>query len=102
MTVQARGIDRLPAEATTAVADSLVRSLDGAELRRAFVAVTAALVAEIERADAGFANRLTPPLRELTGQVALWAGEHGRGPGRPYPARHLTATASGGFRGQAP
>jgi hypothetical protein len=64
--VQARGIDRLPPEATTAVADSLVRSLDQAELRRAFVAVTAVLVAEIERVDAGLAKRLASTLSELT------------------------------------
>jgi len=63
--VQARGIDSLPLETTAAVADSLVRSLDAAELRRAFVAVTDALVAEIERADADLAYRLAPPLREL-------------------------------------
>lgn len=64
--VQARGIDSLPVEATAAVTDSLVRSLDAAELRRAFVAVTDALVAEIERADSGLASRLAAPLRELT------------------------------------
>jgi hypothetical protein len=64
--VQARGIDSLPGEATATVTDSLVRSLDPAELRRAFVAVTDALVAEIERADAGLASRLATPLRELT------------------------------------
>lgn len=65
--VQARGIDSLPPEATTAVADSLVRSLDAAELQRAFVAVTNALVAEIEQADAGLARRLASLLRGLTG-----------------------------------
>jgi predicted nucleotidyltransferase len=63
--VQARGIDSLPLETTAAVADSLVRSLDAAELRRAFLAVTNALVAEVERADADLAYRLAPPLREL-------------------------------------
>src|SRR5947209_8813094 len=48
--VEARGIDRLPPEATAAVTKSLVRSLDTAELRRAFAAVTDALLVEIERA----------------------------------------------------
>ena len=63
--VQARGTDSLPAEATAAVRESLVRSLDVAELRRAFVLVTDALAIEIEQADAGLAHRLTTPLREL-------------------------------------
>jgi hypothetical protein len=65
--VEGRGIDRLPPEATAAAAAGLVRSLDAAELRRAFGAVTEALIAEIERADAGLADRLAALLRELTG-----------------------------------
>src|SRR5438445_39891 len=47
--VEGRGIDRLPPEATEAVATGLVRALDAAELRRAFRVVTEALIAEIER-----------------------------------------------------
>jgi predicted nucleotidyltransferase len=65
--VEGRGIDSLPPEATAAVAAGLVRSLDAAELRRAFGVVTEALIAEIERADVGLADRLAAPLRELTG-----------------------------------
>ena len=65
--VQGRGIDSLPPEVTAAVSGGLVRSLDAAELRRAFGVVTGALIAEIERADAGLANRLAAPLKELTG-----------------------------------
>jgi predicted nucleotidyltransferase len=65
--VEGRGIDSLPPEATAAVAAGLVRSLDTAELRRAFGVVTEALIAEIERADAGLADRLAAPIRELTG-----------------------------------
>jgi hypothetical protein len=65
--VEGRGIDSLPPEATAAVAGGLVRSLDAAELRRAFGVVTEALIAEAERADAGLADRLAAPLRELTG-----------------------------------
>ena len=65
--VEGRGIDRLPPETTAAVAAGLVRSLDAAELRRAFGAVTAALIAEVGRADAALADRLAAPLRELTG-----------------------------------
>ena len=64
--VEGRGIDRLPPEATAAA--GLVRSLEAAELRRAFGVVTEALVAEIERADTGLAERLAVPLRELTGE----------------------------------
>jgi len=64
--VEGRGIDRLPPEATAAVAAGLVRSLDAGELRRAFGVVTAALIAEMERADAALADRLRGPLHELT------------------------------------
>jgi hypothetical protein len=50
------------------VAAGLVRSLGAAELRRAFGVVNEALIAEIGRADAGLADRLAGPLRELTGE----------------------------------
>jgi predicted nucleotidyltransferase len=65
--VQARGIDSLPPEAKEALAAALVRSLDTAELRRAFGVATEAFIAEIERANAGLAGRLAGPLRELAG-----------------------------------
>jgi predicted nucleotidyltransferase len=45
----ARGADRLPPDAVAGLHAGLVRSLDSAELRRAFRAVCAALVAEINR-----------------------------------------------------
>ena len=61
---------RGPAEVTAAVAGARVRSLDAAELRRAFGVVTDALIAEIQRADAGLANRLAAPLRELASEGA--------------------------------
>ena len=63
--VEGRGIDSLPPEATAALAGALIRSLDIAELRRAFGVVSDALIAETERADAGLASRLAVPLREL-------------------------------------
>jgi len=63
--VQGRGMDDLPPEATVAVAPGLVRSPDIPELKRAFAAITQALLAEIDRTDPGLANRLTKPLREL-------------------------------------
>jgi len=63
--VQGRGMDDLPPEATVAVAPGLVRSPDIPELKRAFAAITQALLAELDRTDPGLANRLTKPLREL-------------------------------------
>lgn len=63
--VQGRGMDSLPPEATAAVVGALVRSLDTAELRRAFGVVGEALIAETERVDADLASRLAAPLREL-------------------------------------
>jgi hypothetical protein len=47
--------------------DTFVRSLDGAELRRAFRAATAVLRTEIGHADAALAERLAAPLGELAG-----------------------------------
>jgi hypothetical protein len=74
--VEGRGIDRLPPGATAAVAGALVRSLDAAELGRAFGIVSEALIAEAERVDAGLANRLAAPLRELVGSVVLLPTAH--------------------------
>lgn len=65
--VQGRGMDQLPAEVTAGFAAALVRSVDGAELERAFRAVTESLIAEIGLADAALAVRLTRVLRELAG-----------------------------------
>src|SRR4051812_17362237 len=63
--VEGRGIDSLPPEATAAVAGAMVRSLDAAELKRAFGVVSEALIAEAEQLDVSLANRLAAPLREL-------------------------------------
>lgn len=63
--VEGRGIDSLPPEATVAIAAALVRSLDAAELKRAFAVVSEALIGEIEWVDAGLAARLAVSLREL-------------------------------------
>ena len=63
--VQGRGVDSLPREATTGVAQVLVRSLEIPELKRAFAAVAEALLAEAEQADPGLAHRLSGPLTEL-------------------------------------
>ena len=58
----AKGADLLPPELTGPLEQTLVRSLEGAELRRALAAATAALAAELERADAALAARLRPVL----------------------------------------
>jgi hypothetical protein len=63
--LQGRGMDDLPAEVTGPLAGALVRSLDPAEVARAFGAVTQALLAEIRHTDAALADRLAAPLREL-------------------------------------
>jgi predicted nucleotidyltransferase len=63
--VEGRGIDLLPQDATAPLAAGLVRSLGAAELRRAFRAVTEALIAEARCADADLAGRLSSTLREL-------------------------------------
>ncbi len=68
--VQGRGMDSLPPEITAGLAGTLVRALDIAELRRAFGAVSEALLVEIERVDAGLASRLAGPLNELAGVSA--------------------------------
>ena len=63
--VQGRGIDELPASSTEPVAAGLVRSLDAAELRRAFAATAAAFADEAARHDPELAARLVDPLHEL-------------------------------------
>ncbi|HEX6443643.1 MAG TPA: nucleotidyltransferase domain-containing protein [Streptosporangiales bacterium] len=66
-TAQGRGIDQVPDEVTAPVADTLVSSLEPAELRRAFRAAVDALLAEARLVDPGLAARLHDPLRELAG-----------------------------------
>jgi hypothetical protein len=65
--IEGRGIDRLPPDATTPIAGALVRSLDEAELRRAFRVANDALVHEIGQADAELASRLAGPVGALAG-----------------------------------
>lgn len=61
-----RGMDRLPRGVTAPLEAALVRTLDAAELRRAFGAATAGLLAEIQHADPRLAERLGAPFLELT------------------------------------
>lgn len=63
---QGRGLHLLPAATTAAVEPALVRSLDTAELLRAFRASVDVLLAEASLVDADLAVRLAPPLRALT------------------------------------
>ncbi len=63
--VQGRGMDSLPPEVTAPIARALVESLDIAELKRAFAAISEALLIETKRSDLGLADRLAVPLREL-------------------------------------
>jgi hypothetical protein len=63
--VQGRGMDTLPAEVTAPIAAALIRSLEEAELRRAFASACELLLVEIETVDAELARRLSAPIREL-------------------------------------
>ena len=67
---EARGVDRLPADAIAVAAGGLVRSLDAEELWRAFRAVTDALTIEVGYTDPDLAKRLTDPLAMLNGPEA--------------------------------
>lgn len=60
-----RGVDKLPAAVTDPFADTLVRSLDEPELRRAPAVATMCLIAEIEKWDATLCIRLKPLLQEF-------------------------------------
>jgi predicted nucleotidyltransferase len=61
----ARGVDRLPAAVTDPFAETLVRSLDEPELRRALAAATRCLITELEQCDATLCARLLPLLHEF-------------------------------------
>lgn len=60
-----RGVDKLPVAITNPFADTLVRSLDELELRRALAAATLCLITEIEKWDATLCTRLKPLLQEF-------------------------------------
>ena len=63
--LQGRGMDDLPRELTETFTGALVRSLEPAELRRAFKCSGELLLAEVEKVDADLARRLTAPLLGL-------------------------------------
>ncbi|MGP3968607.1 hypothetical protein [Streptomyces sp. 6N223] len=58
----AKGADRLPAEVTAPLRETLVRDLDANELRRALRAATAALLRELRATDPALAETLAPAL----------------------------------------
>lgn len=64
-TSEGRGMDSLPPDVTAAVTSALVRSLDEAELRRAFGIASEALLREVGHVDAVLMDRLAGPVREL-------------------------------------
>ncbi|MBO0781364.1 MAG: hypothetical protein J2P37_21300 [Ktedonobacteraceae bacterium] len=61
----ARGFDHLPTAVTDPLADTLVRSLDEQELRRALAASTLCLIGELEEWDPALCARLKPLLQEF-------------------------------------
>jgi hypothetical protein len=63
--VHGKGIDRLPREVTAPFEDSLVRSLAGPELSRAFRAGIRGLLAEIRDADTQLSERLQDTVAHL-------------------------------------
>ena len=60
-----RGLDGLPRGTTSAIADSLVRSIDLTELRRAFGAALALAAREIAYAEPTLWDRLADPFENL-------------------------------------
>jgi len=60
-----RGVDRLPRTVTEPLVDTLVRSLDASELRRALAVATACLISETEAWNAALSAQLKPILQEF-------------------------------------
>jgi hypothetical protein len=86
--VYARGIDRLPAAVTDPLAETLVRSLDGSELRRALAVTTRCLIDELEQWDSMLCARLKPLLYEFGAQeVQPSPAEQSSGSGEAVGAR---------------
>jgi hypothetical protein len=63
---QGRGLHLLPSDSTDILRKALVRSLDIAELRRAFMSAGDSLFDEIRIFDSELASRLSGPLKEMT------------------------------------
>jgi hypothetical protein len=73
-----RGVDRLPSVETDPLAETLVRSLDELELRRALTAATGCLISELDAWDPSLCARLSPLLHEFGAPQA-----EARTPGSP-------------------
>jgi hypothetical protein len=69
--VQGRGLDDLPEELRIQAADCLARSLEPAELKRAFRATIGILLGEIRCIDSPLAARLTAPLKTVVSCLAV-------------------------------
>lgn len=67
--VQGRGLDDLPDDHGTRAAECLARSLDPAELTRAFQLTVSALVEEVGRMDSELAAKLENPLHKLVSSL---------------------------------
>src|SRR6266699_1967816 len=61
-----RGVDRLPPAMAGPLTETLVRSLDETELRRALAAVTRGLIGELQRWDPNLCARLSPLLHKFS------------------------------------
>lgn len=64
---QGRGLDKLPSEISGMFVGALVRSLDDAELRRAYRCCGDLFLAGVNLVDSELADRLYEPVKELTG-----------------------------------
>jgi hypothetical protein len=62
---EARGIDRLPTSVTDPLIDTLVRSLDKQELRRALAAATSCFISELDAWDPNLCERLRSVLQQF-------------------------------------
>jgi hypothetical protein len=62
--VQGRGLDDLPKQQRTRAAESLARSLESVELKRAFRLTVDTLLEEVRYVDAGLATKLENPLNQ--------------------------------------
>lgn len=68
--IQGRGLDDLPEEQRVRAAECLARSLDPAELKRAFCVTIQALLVEVRCANSGLAVKLERPLNLMVNCMA--------------------------------
>lgn len=68
--IQGRGLDDLPEEQKALAAESLARSLEPAELKRAFRITVDLLLEEVRYTDSGMATKLERPLNSIVNCLA--------------------------------